>query len=208
MMQEMKQETSLTQMKKQTTLKVLALSILLIGTRMQSKEFKYYGLLGGEIEIQAKILMACKVISPGTVDKAKLLLAETIAVESRNGKATDHSKAYGEGLTQFDRGTFNYVKDHFSQSRYNDLTNRIKTLLQVNVVNAKYEDLRKSPMLSIVYARLRYYMISDPIPNTLLGRWLYYKKWFNSVQGATTQVKYMNAREYAVFKDEDSNKVA
>lgn len=175
---------------------------------MQSQEFKQYGLLGGDIEIQSKIILACKVISPGTVDKAKLLLAETIAVESRNGQATDHSTAYGEGLTQFDRGTFNYVQDNFKKSKYNDLMNRIKTLLLVDVRKAKYEDLRKSPMLSIVFCRLRYYMISHPIPNTLIGRWQYYKKYFNSVQGATTESKYMRAREYAVFKDTNSNKVA
>lgn len=175
---------------------------------MESKEYKFYGLIGGELEIKSKILMACRVISPGTVDKAKLLLAETIAVESRNGQATDYSEAYGEGLTQFDRGTFEYIKEYFSKPKYQELRAKIKTYLQVDITKAKYKDLRKSPMLSIVFARLLYYKVPYAIPETLIGRWQYYKQHFNSVKGATTQSKYMSAREYAVFKDTNSNKVA
>ena len=168
---------------------------------MQSKEYKFYGLIAGETQIQASILMACTVISPGTVDKAKLLLAETIAVESLNGRATDHSKEYGEGLTQFDKPTFEDVKQHFNQTRYKELKNKINTFLNVDIGTIQYEDLRKSPMASIVFARLLYLRVPYPIPDTLIGRWQYYKKWFNSVLGATTESRYMKAQKLAVFKD-------
>lgn len=175
---------------------------------MQSKEYKYYGLIAGELQIKSEIILVCKVISPNTVDEAKLLMAETIAVESHNGKATDYSPNYGEGLSQFDRGTFNYIKDYYSQSKYKDLRDRIKLYLNKDITIAKYEDLRKSPRLSAIFTRLLYYKVPYAIPTTLIGRWQYYKKWFNSVQGATTESKYMRAREYAVFKDTSSNKVA
>ena len=174
---------------------------------MESKEFKQYGLIAGEPQIQAYILMTCSVISPATVDKAKYLLAETIAVESLNGKATDHSTAYGEGLTQFDKPTFEDVKQHFLKPRYKDLKDKINTLLNVDIQNIEYSDLRKSPMASIVFARLLYFRVPHPIPSTLLGRWQYYKKWFNSSLGATTESKYMRAQQYAVFKDKSFNKV-
>lgn len=191
---------------------IFALGLVFIGARMKtilnSNEFKYYGLIGGDMQIQGQILMACNVISPATTDKAKLLLAETIAVESKNGQATDYSSAYGEGLTQFDKPTFLDVQKYFSSSRYKELRTKIKTFLGVDILTAKYTDLRKSPMLSIVYARLLYYRVPYPIPSTQLGRWQYYKKWFNSVKGATTQAKYYTAQQYAVFKESSYNKVA
>lgn len=196
-------------MNQQTTLKTFAvLGLLFIGVKMQGREFTEYGLIGGKLQIQAQIMMACKVISPGTASSASLLLAETIAVESRNGEAKDHSKSYGEGLTQFDKPTFVDVQEYFSRNKYADLRNKIKLFLGVDIVAAKYTDLRKSPMLSIVFARLLYYRVPHPIPATKVGRWQYYKIWFNSVKGATTESKYMNASKYSVFKDDQPNLVA
>ncbi|WP_133116772.1 hypothetical protein [Malaciobacter marinus] len=174
---------------------------------MHSKEYKFYGLIGGDLEIMAKITMACKVISPKTEQEAKLLLAETIAVESRNGKATDYSKEYGEGLTQFDRPTFTDVKNHFMANIFKELRQKIKNFLGVDIAKVQYTDLRKSPMTSIVFARLLYFRVPAAIPKTKIGRWQYYKKYFNSVLGATTQSKYYNAMEYAVFKDNNPNMV-
>jgi hypothetical protein len=173
--------------------------VLLLGERMTSNEFKYYGLIGGELQIKAFIYMACEVINPSTAEKARKLLAETVAVESKNGKAKDYSGNYGEGLTQFDKGTFEAVKKRFKESRYDNLYDNIKLKLFVDIREANYEDLRKSPMLSIVYARLLYYTFSSPIPEDFNGRWEYYKKYFNSVLGATTKEKYVNASRIAVY---------
>lgn len=202
-MQEMKQETLSMQTKQ--TLKVLTLGALTYGAYiMQTNEFKYYGLVGGKLQIQAFITMACTVISPSTVHEAKLLLAETVAVESNNGKATDHSDKYGEGLTQFDKPTFEYLKEYYSDNRHLKLIQKIKTYLQVDVLSAEYSDLRKSPMLSIVFARLLYLKVPEKIPASKVGRWSYYKKYFNSVLGATTEGKYMSAMKIAVFQDSNN----
>ena len=169
------------------------------GYQMTKNEFKYYGLLFGENQIKAFITLACKVISPGTEKEASLLLAETIAVESDNGKAKDYSASYGEGLTQFDKGTFDYIQSYYSLSKFDTLTNKIKALLLVDVKNSDYTDLRKSPMLSIIFARLLYLKVPAKIPNTKFGRWEYYKKYFNSSLGATTQAKYYAAAKKAVY---------
>ncbi len=167
---------------------------------MNSTEYKNYGLIGGNVQIQAYIYMACKVISPTTVENAKLLLAETIAVESKNGQVADNSLTYGEGLTQFDKPTFIDVKKTFSDIKHVELLKRIKTFLNVDILTAEYEDLRKSPMLSIVMARLLYLRVPESIPDTDFGRWAYYKRWFNSSLGATTESKYMNAKKFSVYK--------
>ena len=195
-------------MRQQTTLKLLGLGALLGVYRMNLPEYKYYGLIGGTLQIQYCIHMTCTVISPNNADDAKLLLAETVAVESNNGNATDYSQNYGEGLTQFDKPTFLDIQDYYSNSKYSYLMDRIKLFLQVDVLGADYTDLRKSPMMSIVFARLLYLRSPGAIPTTKIGRWQYYKKYFNSVLGATTESKYLKASSNAVFKDKNPNMVA
>ena len=172
---------------------------LLLGARMNTKEFKYYGLIGGDLEIKAKIYMVCKVISPATIENASKLLAETVAIETRNGKAVDYSDSYGEGLTQFDRPTFEDIKSYYSNPRFNDLMKDIKTYLFIDVLNFKYEDLRRSPMASLVFARLLYLRVPSAIPDTVAGRYEYYKKYFNSILGASTFNGYIQAQKMAVF---------
>lgn len=174
-------------------------SVGLIGYKMTKDEFKYYGLLFGENQIKAFITLACKVISPGTEKEASLLLAETIAVESDNGKAKDYSTRYGEGLTQFDKGTFDYIQNYYKAVKFDGLYNKIKGLLGIDIRYCSYSDLRLSPMLSIVYARLLYLKVPHSIPDNKFGRWEYYKKYFNSSLGATTQAKYYAAAEKAVY---------
>lgn len=181
-------------------LKALTLGAVGAGAyKMTTNEFKYYGLLFGEPQIKAFITLACKVISPLTEKQASLLLAETIAVESDNGKAKDYSPNYGEGLTQFDKVTFEDVKNYYKAVKYDGLANKIRGYLMQDIRYAKYEDLRISPMLSIVFARLLYLRVSENIPTTKEGRWLYYKKWFNSSLGATTRAKYYIASSEAVY---------
>ena len=180
--------------------KILILSVLGLGVyRMNTNQFKYYGLLFGEAQIKAYITLVCKVVSPATEKNASLLLAETIAVESDNGNARDYSEAYGEGLTQFDKGTFDYIKNYYSASKYEDLRAKIRMYLTIDLLSANYTDLRRSPLLSILFARLLYLKVPANIPNDKFGRWEYYKKYFNSSLGATTQSKYYTASQKAVY---------
>lgn len=167
--------------------------------KINTNEFKYYGLIGGELQIKAYIYLACMIVNQGNVNEASKLLAETIAIETKNGKAQDFSANYGEGLTQFDSGTFNYIRQYFSASKWDNLANNIKALLLVDIRNAQYTDLRKSPLLSIIYARLLYYTINEPIPLTKDGRYDYYKKYYNSYKGASTYAKYIESSKIAVF---------
>lgn len=164
-----------------------------------SNQFLYYGLIGGTQEIANIINNVCIVISPNTATNAKLLLAETVAVESNNGQAKDYGKSYGEGLTQFDKGTFEYIKEYYKTKKYDTLYNNILSDLKIDIRIANYSDLRKSPLLSIIYARLLYLKVPFAIPSTKQGRWEYYKKWYNSSLGATTQAKYYDASIVAVY---------
>lgn len=168
-------------------------------TKLNTKAFKDYGLIGGKLQIQAYIYMVCMVINQSNVNEASKLLAGTIAVETNNGETPDNSPTYGEGLTQFDRGTFDYIKGYFSNPKFDEMYNRIKLYLLTDIRNCNYEDLRKSPLLSIIYARLLYFTVNEPIPFDTQSQYTYYKKYYNSVLGATTLSKYMEAQKVAVF---------
>lgn len=173
-----------------------------VAYQMNTNEYKHYGLIGGDIQIMSDILLACTIINASNVNEASKLLADTIAVESMNGKAIDYSTQYGEGLTQFDKGTFEYIKEYFKDSKYNNMHQRIKNFLFIDIRSANYEDLRKRPLLSIIYARLLYFTINEPLPTgDVFARYEYYKKYYNSVLGKTTLTKYVNAHNnYSVFK--------
>lgn len=184
---------------------LLGASVFFLGGQMQTNKFKYYGVIGGDLQIKAYIQMACYVINKNNANEAKLLIAETIAVESRNGNARDYSPIYGEGLTQFDRPTFEDIKSRFLAARHKDLYNKIKTYLFTDIAKIMYEDLSKDPMASIVFARLLYLSKPDPMPRSFEGRWLYYKKHFNSELGATEREDYIDAQRIALFKSDKNN---
>lgn len=180
---------------------VIFIAFILWGVwTMKQNRFKYYGLIGGDLQIKAQIKMACLVINPNNAEESELLLAELIAVESNNGRTTDYSEEHGEGLTQFDFGTFEEIKKYFLQDKFNDLRDKIKTFCLVDIKTLQYHELRLSPMASIIMARLLFYKYPEPIPNTKEERWELYKKRFNSELGATTKDKYYIASNNAVFK--------
>jgi hypothetical protein len=178
---------------------VFGAGLILYGGRMNTNEFRYYGLIGGDLQIKAYIYMACKIISPDTIDEASKLLAETVAIETNNGKVKDFSSNYGEGLTQFDKATFENVKKLYSLPKHAYLMDRIKKYLFIDVINFEYSNLRKSPLASIVFARLLYYSFSSPLPKDFIGRWEYYKKNFNSYLGKSTYDQYLKASKMAVY---------
>lgn len=167
---------------------------------MNSNQFKYYGVIGGDLQITAYIKIACRVVSKSNADEAELLLSELIAVESNNGNATDYSPNYGEGLTQFDKGTFKEVQSYYMNSKFDNMMNRIKLYCLTDIRSASYEDLRKSPMLSVLMARLLFFKLPNAIPTTKQGRWNLYKKYFNSSLGATTKEKYYIASNNSLVK--------
>lgn len=184
---------------------LLGAGLFFIGGNMNSNKFLYYGVIGGNLQIKAYIKMVCYVINKDNAKESELLLAETIAIETRNGDARDYSENYGEGLTQFDRGTFNTIKNRFSLSKNFGIVEKIKKYLFTDITKINYEDLRTNPLASIIYARLLYLTVPAPIPKTFDGRWEYYKKYFNSYLGASTYQKYVSASKIAVFKEGGEN---
>lgn len=169
-------------------------------SRRDKNQNKYYGIGFGDPQIRLYVKLACFAVSPSNAKEAELLLLETIAVETNNGNAKDYSPIYGEGLTQFDRPTFNYIKKEITTNKnYRSVYNRVKAICFVDVANLQYEDMRKKPLANIVLSRLLYFVKPGAIPTTFDGRWKYYKKWWNSTAGATTYQKYVRASKRALY---------
>lgn len=186
---------------------ILGAGLIYVGGQMNTNKFLYYGVIGGDLQIKAYIKMVAYVVNKDNSKDAELLLAETIAIESQNGNAKDYSKNYGEGLTQFDRATFEAIKNRFSLSKNFALVERIKTYLFTDITKINYDQLRTNPMASIIYARLLYLTVPAPIPTTFQGRWEYYKKYYNSVAGASTVGKYIESQKIALYKEGNSDVV-
>jgi hypothetical protein len=161
---------------------------------MKSNSFKYYGVpsTGKDTIIKAIISYVCFILGNGSNNNADLLISETIKSETQNAEAIDYSKEYGEGLGQFDRGTFDDVIARVSKEK----KEKVYKYFLINLDNAKYEDLRHSPMLSVILIRLKYLLIPSAIPIDRKERYEYYKKWYNSINGKATLAHFYSSNGY------------
>jgi len=131
----------------------------------------------------------------GGGENAKKLLLETAAAETGMGEAVDKSWWVGIGLMQFDKIGFDDVKQRTSEL-YKE---KVLACFGVDIDRVEHTDLRWSPLLSVIFARLKYRLVPSAIPSTLDGRAAYWKKWYNSELGAGTVEHYISAaHEYRV----------
>lgn len=164
---------------------------------LASRRYIMYGIFPilGDSQIKNDILRVCEVFGYGANNNAHILIAETIQIESDFGTAIDYSKEYGEGLSQFDKGTFKDTIDRTSKS------NKDKTLKHfgIDLNKVKYEHLRSNPLLSIILTRLKYIFIPEAIPLNKIDRYYYYKKYWNSYEGKSTLAKWNKKTIERVF---------
>jgi hypothetical protein len=110
-------------------------------------------------------------------------LFEIICAETNFGNAKDTTTESGEGLTQFDKTTFNEL---FNQSKNE---NKLPSAFQ----NLTYYDLRKNPKFSIYMARYFIYKrIPHKIPSNIDDRAADWKKYYNTIYGKGTTEHYKN----------------
>jgi hypothetical protein len=137
-----------------------------------------------ENTIDDEIIDVVKTLGGGI--NAALLLVETCAVEISYG---NNFLAGDVGIMQFTTIAFNDVQTRTSQAR----KTLIKQKWNVDIEKIKLEDLRFSPLKSIIFARLFYLLVPYAIPNTIQGRAAYWKRYYNSVLGAGTEAGYIKA---------------
>ncbi len=124
----------------------------------------------------------------GGGEPARRLLLETASAETLMGKAIDTSWNTGIGIMQFDEIGFDDVKQRTPQSK-KDL---VLKAYGIDIDRVNHTDLRWSPLLSVIFARLKYMLVPSKIPTNIQGRAAYWKRWYNSELGAGTIEHYVN----------------
>lgn len=153
------------------------------GAAAQSNKSLYYGVTGGNAEILNIIDEVTRHYNFGAnQNNLSKFLFEICAVESDFGEAIDRTRNSGEGLTQFDRATYNELRDDAIKNK----------LIVYNIANTEYNALRTNPKLQIFMARYFIYRrIPQAIPADIAGRAKQWKKYYNTHLGAGTESGYI-----------------
>lgn len=145
-----------------------------------------YGLINDK-ELYLIVDEVVKVLGNGKNESVADLLIETARAETNCGKAIDRTPLmYGVGLMQFDEVGFNDVKDR--TKKYHSI---IKERLHIDLDFVKFEWLVYNPFLSILFARLKYKLIPEEVPDNIYSRAKYWKKYYNTFKGKGTVEHYL-----------------
>lgn len=132
----------------------------------------------------------CDVIGHGKTNSAVPLCVETAAAETLLGDYKDPTPtSAGTGLTQVDLGTFEWLRDKYKSSRY---AGALLSTFGIDLSRTVYQELRTSPLLAMLFCRLRYLAVTAPIPTTREGRAEYWKKYYNTSAGKGTPADYLD----------------
>lgn len=142
-----------------------------------------YGYIGN-LKKQSKIICDC--LSYGQFNTAHLMIYETACAETGAGNIKDTTLQAGMGLTQFDIGSFYFIRKKSKRFR-----KKIKDELGVDIDKVEWGDLRYNSFLSLLFTRLFYLNIKENIPKELKDRAKYWKKYFNTYEGKGTVEHYI-----------------
>lgn len=147
-----------------------------------------YGLINKQDAVSYATVI-CDVIGHGKNNAAVPLCVETAAAETLLGDYKDPTPtSAGTGLTQVDLGTFEWLRDKYRNSRYAAL---LLSTFGIDLSRTVYQELRTSPLMAMLFCRLRYLAVSESIPATREGRANYWKKYYNTVAGKGTPADYL-----------------
>lgn len=149
-----------------------------------------YGLFSKK-HLDKIILGVTSVLGNGANNTAHLLLSETAQAETAYGDTIDIHRDSGYGIMQFDRAGFDDVVQR-TNAKNKEL---VMKNYGVNIDHVQIEQLQYSPLLSVIFARLKYKLIPDEVPTTKEGRAAYWKKWYNSYLGKGTIEHYLKASQ-------------
>lgn len=151
----------------------------------------YYGLTN-KTQIIEMATAVCNVLGNGSGGFAVDLLLETCAAETLLGTARDNTLyGAGAGVAQVDEGTYMWLQDKFAREDRKELE-LLKKHFNIDLSKVSYCELDLSPLLSLIFCRLRYRVVAEPIPHTLEERAKYWKIEYNSTAGKGTPEEYVS----------------
>lgn len=151
----------------------------------------FYGLSSVEnlVELAGKV---CDVLGHGVNESAHPMVIETCCAETHAGRARDKTLyGAGAGVGQTDEGTFYWLQKKFLEPKHKSVVDALKEHFNVDLAKVQYRELDFSPLLSLIFARLRYRVVDDPIPADLAGRAAYWKQHYNTSEGAGSAAEYL-----------------
>ena len=146
----------------------------------------YYGLLSHEY-LELAAIKICDILGNGVNNKAVQLLLETASAETGAGTIKDSTIYAGMGITQIDKLPFEDIKNRTRQYHKNKL---IK-YFDIDIDLVAWDSLAYNPLLSMIFTRLKYKLIPEPIPNSIENRAIYWKKYYNTKAGKGTVEHYL-----------------
>ncbi|MFP8968584.1 hypothetical protein ACKC9G_18525 [Pokkaliibacter sp. CJK22405] len=147
-----------------------------------------YGLINQQHALDTAVAV-CDVIGHGSNRKAVHLVLETCAQETHLGQYPDPTVNYaGAGLAQCDRGTFDWLQAQYSS---HPLATKLRQRFDVHLEKVQYAELYHSPLIAMIFCRLRFFIVPSLIPDDLEGRAAYWKKWYNSTAGKGQPEEYI-----------------
>jgi len=116
-------------------------------------------------------------------ESATQLLLGTAAQESQFGtylrQITKHFNpdVHAMGVFQIEKNTFNWLRETYIKKDIQNLSDFLKS--------KEHKELEYNLRLSIIIARLRYYIVPEALPNAedIEGLANYWKKYYNTVKG-------------------------
>ena len=119
-------------------------------------------------------------------------MMETCAVETQLGTYPDkHPNKLGVGAFQFDAIALKDLKQETDERH----KNKVMRLWGYDLDTVKLEDLANDLLLAAICCRLKYLRVPAAIPNNLLERAAYWKKYYNTEAGKGTVDHYLYAAE-------------
>lgn len=132
-------------------------------------------------------------IGHGKNRMAAPMTLETCAAETQCGEYRDPTpNGAGRGVTQIDEETFYWLQKKYTKSA---IAQRIYTRFGIDISRVKHEELDYNPLLALIWCRLRYWVVTEPIPETRAERAVYWKQHYNTVAGKGDVPHYLTAAE-------------
>jgi hypothetical protein len=157
----------------------------------------YYG-----VKSYAQIFNAthkvCNALGRGSNNQAPNLILETISAETQMGTFPDCTTKSGYGLCQFDPVGF---YDVINRTRRSDKA-KVKNKFGYDLNTVRLDQLNDDPVLSIILCRLKYKLRPEPIPNDIMSRAVYWKRFYNSSAGKGTVEHYLESAERNLYTKE------
>lgn len=150
----------------------------------------YYGLTC-ESNLAEVCALACSLWQESAEDAYILMLATAFA-ETNGGHYRDDTRGkYGEGVFQFDPGILEDVRNRMNAKQPRKVIEAYEKF-DIKLEELSHSMLRYAPLAEAVLTRFKYYLVPKPMPKwtDYMRVWDYYKVYFNSIHGKTTDEKF------------------